>query len=306
MAPEQFKKPALSIEEQLNLLKTRGLSVSDNALALHRLAHHNYYRLSVYRIPLSLPGNPDCFKPGTTFDELWSLYDFDRTLRALVTEATKQIEISARSQWAYHLAHAYGPMAYEIPAVFHDATRLRGCLGELDEALQQSREEFVAHYKRKYGMVRPPIWAACEVMSFGTLSRFYNNIRRDADRKQIAGKYRLAAEVFSSVLHHMVYVRNICAHHARLWNRQFTITIKIPHNPDVVAQSIVRFEPQTRYIYNTLVLLAYLMDIIDQHNTWGRRVRHLVHHQQFPVASHMGFPANWDQLPIWKHRLPLN
>ena len=157
MSPEKFKKPPLTLTEQLDLLKQRDLVVLDETLALHRLAHHNYYRLSVYRIPLSVPEEPDRFKPGTTFDDLWSLYDFDRTLRALVTEATKQIEISARSQWAYHLAHAYGPMAYEIPAVFHDASRHQDCLAELDEALRQSREDFVAHHKKKYGMTLQPI-----------------------------------------------------------------------------------------------------------------------------------------------------
>ncbi|MDR0993762.1 MAG: Abi family protein [Verrucomicrobiota bacterium] len=300
MSPEKFTKKPLPLEEQLELLRQRGLVVLDESLALRCLAHHNYYRLSVYRIPFSVPEKPDRFKPGTTFNDLWSLYDFDRSLCALVTEATKQIEISARSQWAYRLAHAYGPMAYENQDVFHDNTHHQKCLAELDKALKQSHEAFVAHHKKKYGMEHLPIWAACEVMSFGTLSRFYHNIRRNGDRKCIAGQYRLSAAVFSSVLHHMVYVRNICAHHARLWNRQFTITLTIPHNPDVLAQSVVRSVHQTRCIYNTLVLLAYLMDIIDPCNTWGQRIRQLIQQQKFPVVSHMGFPNDWHQLPIWK------
>jgi hypothetical protein len=133
----------------------------------------------------------------------------------------------------------------------------------------KSREDFVAHHKKKYGMTRPPIWAACEGHVVWhpqpILQQHPQRCRPQAHRRSISPGRR--GLLFRAASHGLV--RNICAHHARLWNRQFTITIKIPYNPDVVAKSVVRFEPQTRYIYNTLVLLAYLMDITRPSKTLG-------------------------------------
>lgn len=98
-----MSKPAKTHQEQLDLWKSRGLAVPDEPLALHILAHHNYYRLSAYRFPYTLPGQPDAFRPGATFDQLWNLYHFDRSLRQLLLEACKRVEISARLGVAPHL-----------------------------------------------------------------------------------------------------------------------------------------------------------------------------------------------------------
>ena len=100
-----MSKPPLTYRQQLDLLKTRGLQVPDEPFALHILAHHNYYRLSAYRFSFSVPGASDQFQPGTTFTQLWDLYHFDRSLRQLVLEACKRVEISARSRLAYEIGH---------------------------------------------------------------------------------------------------------------------------------------------------------------------------------------------------------
>src|SRR5664280_753512 len=136
-------KPAKTYAEQLQILKNRGLLVADDARALHCLEHHNYYRLSAYRFPLTVQGNPDQFLPGTTFDDLWNLYHFDRTLRQFVAEAVKRVEISVRARWAYVLAHAHGPQAYEHSPVFFNAQRHTDALARLDEELARSHEDFV-------------------------------------------------------------------------------------------------------------------------------------------------------------------
>ena len=96
-------KDTHTYQEQLDLLKARGLVVADEPSALHCLEHHNYYRLSPYRFPFTPPRNRDVFRPGTTFEQLWALYTFDRQLRHLVIEACKSVEISLRSRWAYEV-----------------------------------------------------------------------------------------------------------------------------------------------------------------------------------------------------------
>jgi abortive infection bacteriophage resistance protein len=292
------KKPK-TYEEQLDIFKARGLKIPDEAHALHCLVHHNYYRLSAYRFPLTVPGDPDKFLPDVTFDDLWNLYHFDRTLRSLVSEAVKRVEISVRSRWAYVLAHTYGPQSYEDSAIFDNARRHTDGLARLDEELDRSDEVFVGHYRNRYKMPRPPIWAACEVMSFGLLSRFYENIKRDRDRKDIATIYGLAPDTLKSLLEHCVYIRNMCAHHARLWNRRFTITVTLPHSsPAYVIPNLNRAED--RRLYNTLVLLGHMIRVIEPDSHWPTRLKAHILSLRPDFHPLMGFPPDWQNLPFWK------
>lgn len=295
-------KPPKTYTEQLDILKKRGLLVPDEARALHCLQHHNYYRLSAYRFPIAVQGNPDQFLAGTTFDDLWSLYHFDRTLRQLVSEAVKRVEISVRSRWAYVLAHAHGPQAYEHAPVFRNPQRHTDALARLDEELSRSHEDFVAHYKNKYHMTRPPIWAACEVMSFGLLSRFYENIKRNSERKQISTTYGLSPETLESLLQHCSYIRNLCAHHSRLWNRRFTVTLQLPKSsPPSVIQNLN--PPADRLIYNTLVLLLHMVRVIEPTANWPHRLHQHLLTLKPDFLSHMGFPTDWQQRPFWRQLL---
>jgi abortive infection bacteriophage resistance protein len=288
--------------EQLQILKNRGLGVTDEAGALHILEHHNYYRLSAYRFPLTEHDNPDRFLPGSTFDDLWALYCFDRGLRQLVSEACKRIEISVRARWAYVLGHAHGPHSYENPAFFKNRIKHAEHLKSLDAELDRSDEVFVSHFRIKHGMRRPPIWAACEVMSFGLLSRFYSNIKFDRDKKRIAATYVLAIDSLKSLLEHTVYLRNLCAHHSRLWNRRFTITVGLPvSRPSGLISSF--HAPQNRRIYNSLVLLIHMLKIIEPETHWPNRLIVHLHSLNRKCIHHMGFPSDWQSRPVWNEVL---
>jgi len=296
-----YNKPPRTYDEQLDILKARGLTVGDPRLALHCLEHCNYYRLSAYRFPLTVPGNPDQFLSDATFEKLWGLYCFDRQLRLLVMEAVKRLEISVRAHWAYVLGHRYGHDAFENPAVFRNSHRHTAAMAKLDDELARSHEVFVSHFQQKYGIRRPPIWATCEIMSFGLLSRFYENIRRDSDRKAISRIYGVSPDHLKSLLEHAVYIRNLCAHHARLWNRRFTITVSLPqHQPGPVVASL--HPSEDRRLYNTLVLLAHVIDIVEPRNHWAHRLLALFRAQSIPVTGQMGFPPDWEARPMWANR----
>lgn len=298
-----YSKPAKTYAEQIAILTGRGLVVGDPAFAEHCLAHHNYYRISAYRFPLTLPGNPDQFVAGTTFEALWALYEFDRQLRAVVAEACKRVEISVRAHWAYALGHKYGCQAYEMPSVFSNTGNLRTNLKQLDAELARSGEIFVKHFETTYGALRPPIWAACEVMSFGLISKFVDGVKLPADRQAVAKVYSLDEKTLVSFLRHLTTIRNTCAHHSRLWNRDFAVTFQPPKSkPAALVPSLVQPPPGTsapKRIYNTLVVLGYMMDLIQGSLQWRHRVRDLIRAQAFPVPSHMGFPADWLTRPIW-------
>lgn len=209
-----IKRPT-TFEEQVEILKSRGLVISDVDSAIRTLQRINYYRLSAYT--LSLKKN-DQFLPDITFEHVVALYEFDRRFRYLIMEMVEQVEIAFRTHISYHIAHTYGPLGHLNPQHFdnHDAF-----LAELEKELKRSQELFIKHHYEKYeGKI--PVWVAIEVLSFGALSKLFSNMKND-DKNQIAKRnYRAPAIYLESWLKCMSYIRNICAHYGRLYNRPLT------------------------------------------------------------------------------------
>jgi abortive infection bacteriophage resistance protein len=106
-----YDKPPLSIADQIALLRRRGLVIADTAVAEHWLEHTNYYRLRGYWLPFedTPAGGEHKFRQGTTFEDVTSLYVFDRHLRLLVLDLIERIEVSVRTQWAHQLGMRHVP-----------------------------------------------------------------------------------------------------------------------------------------------------------------------------------------------------
>lgn len=296
-------KPALTYQQQLNLLKSRGLQVDDEAFALHCLANYNYYRLSIYWRIFTEANNHDRFLPNTRFEQIWELYQFDRKLRLLTSEACKRLEISARSRWAYELGQAYGSQAYEDLSVFSHAPNHQKLLNWFDQRFAESKEQFAQHYKQK-PCQRPEIWVAIELLEFGKFCSFYNGTKQAKIRERIAAHYDLNEPTFGSLLNHCRHLRNICAHHSRLWNRSTYAKLNTPKkHPVQLIPSLRHFpksdEGESRKLYNTYVLLIHCIQIIEPRGDWPQRLQ--AHLQTLPtnLIPNMGFPSDWQQRPIW-------
>jgi abortive infection bacteriophage resistance protein len=299
-----MSKPAFSYEQQLDLLKSRGLEVTDEPFAYHCLKHHNYYRLSAYRYPFTERGNPDRFLNGVTFKQIWELYCFDRELRQMVIEGCKRVEISVRSRWAYEVGKQLGPQSYENKKYFTNFSRHHQSLVKLDEEILRSREDFIAHYKRNYPDKRPEVWVAVEVASFGTVSNFLKHTNPPRIRQDIADTYELDEKVFCSLFHHLSVLRNTAAHHSRIWNRRFVVTFKLPRKKPTYLYPNFHDNPKgengnKRKIYNTLVLLNHLMRIIEPSGDWSNRLVILLGKLPSNLLPDMGFPTDWKTRPMW-------
>ena len=220
----KYAKPPLPIPDQIELLLQRGMIIPDRSEAEHYLAHLNYYRLAAYWLPFESDHRSHRFKTGTRFDQVLNLYVFDRELRLLVLDAVERVEVSLRARLASHLSCKYGPHAHLRSELFYNHRTYSYLVGKLHDEVDRSGEEFVRHLTGKYDEALPPLWASVEVMSLGQLSRWYNNLKQRADRKAIADHYQIDEKYLRSFFHHLSIVRNICANHARLWNRTFTIT----------------------------------------------------------------------------------
>ena len=296
----RFSKPATTFDQQIDLLIERGMDIPDRDTARHYLAHLNYYRLGAYWLPFEADHTSHAFKPNTHFDDVVNLYIFDRELRLLVMDAIERLEVSIRTQWAYQLAHRYGPHAYLDQSIFKNRNAHQRSLANLEKELRRSKEVFVSHYQKNYiDPALPPIWAVVEVMSLGQLSKWVSSLTHGQDRQAIARQYGIDEIVLTSFLHHLTIVRNICAHHGRLWNRRIGFQAKLPRNPKVLQQSMN--PSQAKQLYNTLTMLEYMMNKISPNHHWKRRLLELLEKHPIAKPQAMGFPADWQKRPVWQN-----
>lgn len=297
---QTFAKPAKTFDQQVELLTHRGMHIPDPARAAFYLGEINYYRLSAYWLPFEADHAAHRFRVGTTFDQVLDLYIFDRKLRLLLMDSIERVEVAVRTRWAYEMAHRHGPHAHMDPRLSRSFTRWSSNITALGAEIDRSREVFVQHYQQSYELPElPPIWAVCEVMSLGLLSRWYTQLGPMATRSAIAGHFGLDQQQFEGLLEHLAYVRNLCAHHSRTWNRRFTKAMPLPrHKPSGLRAQMNTGED--RLIYNTLVILLHLVDTISPDHHWRQELLSLLQaHPDVPIAA-MGFRPDYRQLPIWQ------
>lgn len=293
----KYTKPALSFEQQADLLLSRGLT-SDKTQLTEKLRAVNYYRLSGYWHPFRNPD--DTFRPGTTLDAVWQRYTFDRQLRLLVLDAIERVEISVRTSLVYHHSHAFGPFGYLNGTTLPNLNKNEFILlqGKLRDAVNQSKVAFAVHFKSKYGDTHTdlPLWMLAEVMSFGMMFTFFRGVDKPMKRT-IANEYGLKFKVMVSWLRSLNMARNICAHHGRLWNRVLGVKPLIPakdsqwHSPVVV--------PNDR-VFGVLTLLKYMLRIVAPQSKWQIRLEALLDDYSMVPIAQMGFPGTWKDCPIWK------
>ncbi len=280
---------------------SRGLQ-ADKATLISRLQAVNYYRLSAYLYPFRLKSG-DSFRENTTLDLVWSHYTFDRQLRILVMDAVERVEVAVRTQLVYHFAHRHGAFGYLNRSLFPklDVGRYTRWLEDLKDEINRSRETFIKHFQTKYGDSHnlPPLWMLCEVMSFGKMLTLFNGVEDDV-RRQIAREYGIEDKILQSWLGALNVIRNICAHHGRLWNRELGYKPIIPkkqkyqmwHDPAVV--------PNDR-IFAILTILKYLLKKVAPTSQWECRFRELIgRYPQIPLGA-MGFPQQWETHALWKN-----
>jgi abortive infection bacteriophage resistance protein len=230
---------------------------------------------------------------------------FDRRLRLLVMDAVERIEVAVRSQLAFEHAHKYGdPFAYaetstSLPNITSD--RRSEFLGKIRTEKIRSHETFVRHFTNRYGDTHGylPVWMAAEIMSFGGVLTFYNGCEEDIKQK-LASTFGIPALVLGSWMLTLNTVRNICAHHGRLWNRVLGTTPLIPRvnrYPDWHRPYSV---PNNR-TFVVLTICRYSLGKVAPQSRWAERLKDLLNEfPDIPIRD-MGFPENWIESPIWNN-----
>ncbi|MBM9548728.1 Abi family protein [Leptospira sp. 201903074] len=297
-----YGKKALTIEEQADQLLSRGLVAQrDDIIAI--LKQVSYYRLSGYWFPFRNYPQEE-FKQNTSLTEIWNRYCFDRKLRLLVLDGIEKIEIALRTDITYKLSHQTGAFGYTEKSAFpmlseFDFEKLQE---EIKKEYSRSKEKFVSHFQHKYGDIHDslPLWMATELISFGALFTMFRGIST-SHSKSIAKKYNLPEPVLLSWIGSLNSVRNICAHHSRLWNREFGYKPMLPRNNLVWKQPV---EIQPNKIFVILSMIQYMLGFISPTSQWKYRFLDLLTaYPNIPIRE-MGFPLRWKEIPFWNLTQP--
>ncbi len=299
-----YDKSPLTLQQQAELLISRGL-VANKDILISRLETVCYYRLTAYLYPFRQNGKEE-YRENTSLELVWKYYTFDRQLRIIVMDALERIEVAVRSQLAFRFTCANSPFDYtcfENMSGFNSEDEFDRWLKEMKHETKRSRETFLEHFREKYGDIHemPPLWMLVEIMSFGKMYLLYKGVNSDI-RRELACSYAISDTVLTSWLHTLMIVRNICAHHGRLWNRELRIKPFIPrvhkypqwHTPFVI---------QNNRIFSVLTILKYLLQYVAPTSNWNCRFRDLLRqYPEIPIGN-MGFPHNWEEHAIWKDSL---
>ncbi len=297
----EYNKPSLDINQQVQRLMGRGMQGDPEYMAA-KLAIVSYNRLSAYwRIYRNDDGR---FMPNTSFKAVWDVYVFDQRLRLLVMDAIERIEVAVRSRLAYHHSQVYGPFGYandpvSLPAIGKHNPQL---LIMIQNQISRSHVEYVMNFTQMYGDKHeyPPLWMTVEAISFGLLVNLYRSVP-DKIKKSIAIEFCVCAPVFESWMIMLRIIRNISAHHARLWNISLEMTAK-PKLPDRNngRQWYIPTDISNKNMYAILSICKWCMDSISPSSNWYRRIFKLFDDFLSVPRSYMGIPDDWRNHEIWK------
>jgi abortive infection bacteriophage resistance protein len=298
-----YTKPVTTIAQQIQQLKGRGLLIPDDNVATHFLSNISYYRLAGYWWPMQADKINHIFKPNSRFDDVIALYNFDRELRILLFDVIERIEIALRTKMVYHLPHEHGFWWFQKTDIFLDTREWVTTLANLEEELVRSKDIFIKDHKKKHpdDLRFPPCIKTLEIATFGCLSRLYGNLKPNVVSKDtIAKELNTVNHTYlHSWLQSISQIRNVCAHHGRLWNKNLTIKPNLLPRPP--APWITNVPPASEHhkLYIHACCMKYLLDVVSPGHHYKAKLADLFEKYPNVDLGALGFYQQWQQEPLW-------
>lgn len=306
-------KPSRNIDEQINLLERRGMNIRSRDFVADWLQRVSYYRLKGYWWEMQDDAINHHFAKGWYFEDIVERYRFDKELRIILFHAIETLEIALRTKLIYHMSQAYGGLWYLDSSLSADPTLHAKHLAQLKDEFAKSKEVFVKEYLSKHpnhlshpqkgyqSDEDPDAWIILEVATFGELSKIYKNIKHQLPAKSIiANDFGLDIHSdLSSWLETMAYLRNMVAHHSRLWSRNMVkkpATVSKTRNTWLELPLSSAMEKRPFYLISVLL---YLCDAVGEGDRLRNDIHKLMHRFRKLPLHRMGFFPNWTKQPLW-------
>ncbi len=303
-------KQFMTIDEQVEILKDKGLSIGDEERTKKILLRENYFFINGYRHVFLKDNNEKRFIEGATFSELYALFVFDRNIRNIMFKYLLIVENNLKSIFSYHLSSKYGYKEKEYLKLSNfttDITKHRQVADVINKMKRQIRvnaKQHVAtlHYLTNYGYI--PMWILVKVLSFGIISELYMILKYE-DKKAIASYYGIDVEDLSIFLPIMSNYRNLCAHEDILYD--YKTQRSIPNNKYHEGLNIIKDNDEYIYgkndLYSLVIMFKYMLSEDD--------FRLLIYELGYEIdilngklasikinkiLNKIGFPENWREI----------
>lgn len=281
-------QPSMSIDEQVENLKSLGLIINDEEYAKRILNDISYFRL-IKAYSLGFKPKNGKYNEGVTFEQIVDLYLFNANFRQITFSVIEKIEVNVRCRIANYFADTYGVLGYKDPANFVGEEYHHSFLADIEEEIgRNTRAPFVRNFKENYEGGELPIYALVEVFSFGTLSKFYKNMKNE-DKKAVAKSFGIGYTYLESWLESISYVRNICAHYGRLYNAKLS---KTPMLYKEYSQAGIG----NNRIFGVLLCMKQILKNDAHWNQYVDQIDMLIDKYEKVDVKTMGFPGNWKEL----------
>ncbi|MCR4716793.1 MAG: Abi family protein [Lachnospiraceae bacterium] len=281
-------QPSMSIDEQVDNLKSLGLIISDVDYAKRILNDVSYFRL-IKAYSLGLKPKNGNYNKDVAFEQIVDLYLFNANFRQITFAEIEEIEVNVRCRIANYFADTYGVLGYKEPSNFVDEEYYNTFIRDIEEELaRNSKAPFVKNFKENYEGGDLPIYALIEVFSFGTLSKFYKNMK-NVDKKAVAKTFGIGYTYLESWLESISYVRNICAHYGRLYNAKLS---KTPMLYKEYSQAGIG----NNRIFGVLLCMKHILKNSTHWNQYVDQIETLIDKYENVDMKTMGFPKGWKEL----------
>lgn len=282
-------KKATTYKEQLEILKGRGLIVSDDEKAIDFLSNTNYYNLTGYMIDYK--NSEGKYVDGISFEKIYNIYQCDKRFKNILNYAIEIVEHSLKTKISYHFAHEIGAIEYLNSENFKDEKEHKIFIDKFKRAVSQNKNiPFVKHHIENYNG-KFPIWVACELFTMGTICNFYSNIPTET-QKNIAKDYRTGPVQLNSWIYCVKYLRNLTAHYMRLYN--FSVQV-------IPKKCRKNFDADFCSSYKVFDIVYILKFLILDKNEWNNYIIPTIksifeQYSDYLNISSYGFPENWEKL----------
>lgn len=281
-------QPPMTIDEQVENLKSLGLIINDEECAKKILNDISYFRL-VKAYSLGFKPKNGNYNDGVTFEQIVELYLFNANFRQITFAEIEKIEVNVRCRIANYFAETYGVLGYKEAANFVDEEYHKTFVEDIEEEVgRNSKAPFVKNFRDNYDGGELPVYALVEVFSFGTLSKFYKNMK-NADKKVVAKSFGIGYTYLESWLESISYVRNICAHYGRLYNAKLSKT-------PILYKEYSQAGIGNNRMFGVLLCMKQILKNDKHWNLYVDQIEMLIDKYEKVDVKTMGFPENWKEL----------
>jgi abortive infection bacteriophage resistance protein len=303
-------KRVISVPEQIELLRSRGMTISNEEIATEFLNKVSYFKFSAYLKEFEVHPTTHTFREGTCIEHPIELCLFDSKLRSILFDALEEIELAFKTKLINAITPVHGNNWYEDYNLFNDTEdfKFASYLAKLHEKITnpKTKEKFITHYNNTYKTPEhPPVWMIMEIITLGTTSKMYDAFKDKNLRADVSWHFiEMIDKIFTTWIHHLTYLRNLCAHHCVVWNRLMIVRPRFPTSKknkfidDI--ESMTEEVPQ-RYakVYASLCIINYMMIRINRTSAFKEQVLELMNTHPTINIDKMGFTPKWREENLW-------